>query len=212
MFISDVLKGLKRRSLSELGQFGVIVARYGVILARNALGLPNPIRSADRATLEQVIIPAYASRPEITTVLFVGCDWYTKHYEKMFPGRTYLTIDPDPWKRRFGSHRHIAAGLENLSAHVEPARVDLIICNGVFGWGLDDKGDCERAFMACFDALRPSGELVIGWNDVPDHRPFALSSLEALARFRPLNFEPLGTTQYLANASNGHVFNFYVKA
>ena len=204
MFASRVMAALKKRPLSE-------VRDYGVILVRNALGLANPMRTPDRDTLEQVILPAYASRADIKNVLFVGCDWYTAHYDKMLPGRDYRTIDPDPWKRRFGGRRHVVAGLEELSAHVAPDSLDLIVCNGVFGWGLDDRADCERAFAGCFDVLRTAGELVIGWNDVAAHRPLELASLVSLARFRPLRFEALGATQYLANAENGHVYNFYVK-
>ena len=195
---------LKARPASEI--FG-----YGAILARNALGLPNRMRTRDRDTLEQVILPAYAARSDIRTVLFVGCAWYTKHYEKMLPGRAYLTIDPDPWKKRFGSRRHIVAGLERLDEHVAAGSLDLIVCNGVFGWGLDDRDDCERAFDSCFTALRPAGELIIGWNDVAEHRPLALASLRSLARFRASVFAPLGASQYLANPENQHVFNFYVR-
>ena len=96
---------LKARPLSE-------IVGYGVILVRNALGLPNRMHTPNRDTLEQVILPAYAARPDIKTVLFVGCAWYTQHYERMLPGRVYRTIDPDPWKKRFGARRHIIAGLE----------------------------------------------------------------------------------------------------
>jgi hypothetical protein len=204
VFASRVMAALRARPLSE-------VRDYGVILVRNALGLPNPIRTPDRDTLEQVILPAYAGRPDIKTVLFVGCAWYTAHYGKMLAGCNYWTIDPDPWKRRFGARRHIVAGLEGLSAHITPGSLDLIVCNGVFGWGLDDRAGCERAFEGCSDALRAAGELVIGWNDVPEHRPMELASLASLARFRPLRFEPLGAARYRANAENGHVYDFYVK-
>jgi hypothetical protein len=204
VFASRVMAALKARPLSE-------VRDYGVILVRNAFGLPNPIRTPDRDTLEQVILPAYAERSDISTVLFVGCAWYTAHYERMLPGRAYWTIDPDPWKRRFGARRHIVAGLEGLAGHIAPGSLDLIVCNGVFGWGLDARADCERAFAGCFDALRPAGELVLGWNDVAEHRPLELASLTSLRRFRPLRFAALGAAQYLANAENGHVYNFYVK-
>lgn len=203
MFASRVWAALKARPASE-------IVGYGVILARNALGLPNRMPTRDRDTLEQVILPAYAARSDIN-VLFVGCAWYTRHYERMLPRRVYRTIDPDPWKKRFGARRHIVAGLESLAAHVAPDSLDRIVCNGVFGWGLDARADCERAFGACFDALRPSGELVIGWNDVPEHRPLELASLRSLARLRPLIFKPLGSAQYLANPENRHVFNFYAK-
>ena len=204
MFVSRIWAALKARPLSE-------IVGYGVILVRNALGLPNRMPTLDRETLEQVIMPAYAARSDIKTVLFVGCAWYTRHYEKMLPGRVYWTIDPDPWKKRFGARRHIIAGLESLDAHIAPASLDLIICNGVFGWGLDDRAACERAFEGCFNALRPAGELIIGWNDVLERRPLELASLQSLARFRPLTFEALGSTQHLANPENRHVFNFYAK-
>jgi hypothetical protein len=86
-----VWAALKARPASE-------IVGYGVILARNALGLPNPMRTRDRDTLEQVILPHFAKRRDMRSVLFVGCAWYTRHYEKMFAGRVYRTIDPDPWK------------------------------------------------------------------------------------------------------------------
>ena len=115
MFASRVWAALKARPLSE-------IVGYGVILVRNALGLPNRMRTPDRDTLEQVILPAYAARSDIKTVLFVGCAWYTRHYERMLPGRVYWTIDPDPWKKRFGARRHIVAGLESVDAHIAPAQ------------------------------------------------------------------------------------------
>ena len=204
MLASRVWAALKARPASE-------IAGYGLILARNALGLPNRMPTRDRETLEEVILPTYAARADIKTVLFVGCAWYTGHYERLLPARAYWTIDPDPWKKRFGARRHIVAGLESIDAHIAPASLDLIICNGVFGWGLDERAACERAFDGCFAALRPAGELIIGWNDVPEHRPLDLASLQSLARFRPLIFEALGSSQYLANPENRHVFNFYAK-
>jgi len=65
VFVSRIWAALKARPLSE-------IVGYGVILVRNALGLPNRMPTLDRDTLEQVIIPAYAARSDIRTVLFVG--------------------------------------------------------------------------------------------------------------------------------------------
>jgi hypothetical protein len=204
MFLSRVWAALKARPLSE-------IVGYGVILVRNALGLPNRMPTLDRETLEQVIMPAYAARSDIKTVLFVGCAWYTRHYEKMLPGRVYWTIDPDPWKKRFGARRHIIAGLESLDAHIAPASLDLIICNGVFGWGLDDRAACERAFEGCFNALRPRGRTYhrverrsrtpaagVGQPAIPG----ALSSVDIRAPgLHPVPGQP----------GKRHVFNFYAK-
>ncbi len=204
MFVSRLAGALRRWSLPEL-------TRYLVILARHRVGLSNRMNNADRRTLEQIVLPAYAARDDIRSVLFVGCDWYTHHYKELFAKRQYATLDPDPWKRKFGAEVHHVAGLESVDRLFAPGSLDLIVCNGVWGWGLDDRADCERAFNGCYDCLRDGGHLLIGWNDQEAHRPFPLESLLSLARFEAELFEPLGASRYLANPENQHVFNFYVK-
>lgn len=88
---------------------------------------------------------------------------------------------------------------------------DLIVCNGVFGWGLDQRDDCERAFMACFTRLKPGGHFMLRWNDVPAHSPLPLASRQGLARFTPQALPVLGTAHLLVDAQTRHVFDFYVK-
>lgn len=205
MFAARVVRGLRSRSPAEIKHFVKI-------LWRNALGLPNPICTPDRETLEQTILPSYAGRGDIKTVLFVGCDFYTRHYEKMFTGAAYWTIDPDKWKRRFGARSHYVIGMEQIAAHFAPGSLDLVVCNGVFGWGLNARADVERAFDGCFSCLREGGHLVLGWNDVPERRPLALDSLASLARFRRESFPALGTDHYVATPATQHTFDFFVKA
>jgi len=204
MFAARVVKGLQRRSMAEIRDFLKI-------LGRNALGLPNPICTPDRETLEQVILPAYAGRDDIQTVLFVGCDYYTRHYEQMFAAKAYSTIDPDRWKHRFGARSHRVIGMEQIDAHFAPGSLDLVVCNGVFGWGLNERVDVERAFDNCFACLRAGGHLVLGWNDVPERRPLALDSLDSLRRFRREPFPALGTSHCVATPATGHTFDFFVK-
>ena len=204
MLIDRVVRSLRRHSLAE-------TRHLGVILVRNALGLPNPMRNADREALEQVILPAYARRDDMQAVLFVGCDWYTRHYEKMFGGKRYATIDPDPWKRQFGARDHAVIGMEAIDPHFSAASFDLIVCNGVFGWGLNNRGDVERAFDGAFSRLRDGGHFILGWNDLPERRPLPLESLSSLARFRPEPFPALGSARYRVPADNGHTFDFHVK-
>lgn len=204
MFADRVLKGFRNRSTADLKFFFKV-------LMRNALGLPNPIVTPDRQVLEQVILPAYAGRTDIRAVLFVGCDWYTRHYEKMFDGKTYWTIDPDRWKRQFGSRRHHVIGMQEIGSHFAPASLDLIVCNGVFGWGLNDRADIERAFDGCFASLREGGHLVLGWNNIAERRPLALDSVISLGRFKPEIFPALGVAHHVATPETGHTFDFYVK-
>jgi SAM-dependent methyltransferase len=101
----------------------------------------------------------------------------------------------------------------DLADHLPENYLDLIICNGVFGWGLNDKEEVEKAFLGCHQCLRQGGVLVIGWNDTPEKKPFPLENCESLSKFSPYVFPPLSTSQYqnFAEDTDKHVYNFYIK-
>src|SRR5215468_7653391 len=68
---------------------------YAMRLMRFALHLPTRMETEDRRVLENVIFPYYRALRGLKSVLFVGCDWYTRHYERAyFRGTDYWTIDP----------------------------------------------------------------------------------------------------------------------
>lgn len=180
-------------------------------IVRSNLGLPARLDTVDRQVLERTILPAYAARTDLGRVLFVGCAPFTRHYAAFFAGKSFTTIDPDPRVRRCGAAHHIVDRLEHLDRHLAAGSLDLILCNGVFGWGLDERTDCEAAFDACARALRADGELLVGWNDVDAHRPFPLESLAALTRFRPIMFAPLGASRYLTDTRNRHTYDFFLR-
>ena len=140
--------------------------RTVVLAARRALGLPATLRTEDRRILEQVILPEYARRSDIGRVLFVGCASYTQRYGEIFGGREYWTIVPVARRRRYGSERHIVDRLQNLGNHVPAGYFDLVVCNGVLGWGLNAPEDANSALAACHTHLRAGGDLLLGWNDV----------------------------------------------
>jgi SAM-dependent methyltransferase len=121
--------------------------------------------SEDRRVLEQQILPAYAREPGITRVLFAGCASYTQHYEALFAGHKYWSIDPVAARQRHGARRHITDSLQHLAIHVPAGYFDLIVCNGVLGWGLNARKEADAAFAACHAALREGGHLLMGWND-----------------------------------------------
>ena len=117
-----------------------------MLAARRALGLSAQLHTEDRRALEQVILPEYARRTDIARILFVGCAAYTQRYGALFGAREYWTIDPVARRSRYGSPHHIVDQLQNLGRHVRPAYFDLIVCNGVLGWGLNTPADAEIAF------------------------------------------------------------------
>src|SRR5581483_6111739 len=151
---------------------------------RYALRLPVRQQTEDRRILEQLIFPRLAARADIRSILFVGCAWYTKHYErKHFPRKDYWTLDAEPGARKFGGRRHIVDRLEHLQRYFPANFFDLIICNGVLGFGLDSVRDCDQAFDACYRSLRKGGQLLLGWNDMRERAPVALAEVRALRHF-----------------------------
>lgn len=178
---------------------------------RAALGLHTPLPTEDRRVFEQLVMPYFAAHEEYRRVLFVGCDWYTKHYADLFAEREYWTLEKDPGRARYGAQRHVTDTLAGLRRHFAEGSLDLVLCNGVVGWGLNELGEAEVSFEACFEALRGGGVLVVGWNDVPHKRPFRLEECRALSRFEPFVFPPLGTAQHVVPVRLRHTFSFFLK-
>jgi len=165
----------------------------------------------DRVILENTIFPYFIHNQDYQRIIFIGVSWYTMEYNRLFKGKEFWTIDFNPKMRIYGSKRHIIDSMENLNRYFENNTIDLIICNGVFGWGLNDPHNIELAFNVCYDLIRESGVFILGWNDLSDHRPIPLEQCKALKLFYPLVFEPLGLQTKLCMTQNRHVFSFYIK-
>jgi SAM-dependent methyltransferase len=163
----------------------------------------------DRHVLTDVIFPAFVQSPGARRILFVGCDWYTRNYDKRLPGIELWTVDVDPRKARFGGTRHIVGSLTDIEVHIGADSLDAVICNGVVGYGLDDPSDCDRAFRACFSCLRPGGVLIVGWNDDGFHNRFPLEGLSSIQAFVPHTFSPFPCARYPTFGRDHHTFDFY---
>ena len=167
--------------------------------------------SEDRSILETVIFPYYQLSREHQHIVFVGTAWYTQGYSRMFARKTYTTMDPNPANRPYGAERHIVDVVGNLEQHAAPGSLDVIFLNGVVGWGLNKRDEAETAFAACYRCLRKGGHFLIGWNDLPEHRPFRLETIASLRKFQPLVFQPLDTTEHLIDNEWRHTFSFFYK-
>ena len=174
-------------------------------------GRPVRRRSADRQYLEHEVLADMAQRADVRRILFVGCARYTRHYESMFAHAEYWTIDPDPNRRRWAARRHVVDRLERLGFHRPASYFDLIVCNGVLGWGLNDRDDAETAFAACYFALRPGGQLIVGWNDVRPRNAVRPGSLRSLRRFVREPDKAGRPSPVRIGVRHRHVFEFYRK-
>ncbi len=165
----------------------------------------------DRYILREVIFPYFIPKNEFSRILFVGCKWYTRNYNTQFQQKDYWTLDVDQRQRKHGAKQHITDTLENIDQHFAENSLDLIVCNGVFGWGLDEREDVEKAFRKCYQCLRAEGVFILGWNDIAKRRPFPLEECQALNLFDKYKFPPLSTSEYLTKTFNRHKYYFYVK-
>jgi hypothetical protein len=125
----------------------------------------------DRAVLECQILPYYQLSRAHDTIVFVGTDWYTFGYGRLFKHKRFNTIDVDPARARYGATNHFVAPMQELERHFAPASIDVVFCNGVIGWGLDEIEDGRAALAAAGVVLRQNGHLVLGWNKLDGHDP-----------------------------------------
>ncbi|CAN5217443.1 class I SAM-dependent methyltransferase [soil metagenome] len=185
------------------------------LVMRNAvrpIGLGHRFRSLDRRVLEDCILAHYAASVRPLSLLFVGTHWYTRRYEALLAPHRFVSVDIDPRAERFGSrHRHIVGCASRLADHLAPGSIDIVIFNGVFGWGLHDRVVIEQAVGGFHDLLAEGGDLVFGWNDVAARRPMPVTELQALKRFVPSTFAPLGRHCVEIPGRNRHRFAFYRK-
>jgi hypothetical protein len=173
---------------------------------------PEQIISHDRLILEEAILPHFARDIAVQKVLFVGCSAYTQRYKEFFMTKEYWTIDPKYVKRKYGSERHIIDSITNIGRHVVKNYFDVVIMNGVIGFGLNRIADIEQAIDACYAVLARDGILLIGWNDTARRTPIDIRTIQALSKFREYHFEPLQACHYRTEVSRRHTYSFYQKA
>jgi SAM-dependent methyltransferase len=190
-----------------------IVYYTGLRLLAAILGFKPRHQALDRRILDEQILPRLARNDRFARVLFVGCDWYTEHVEEIFVarGRTYTTIEIDPGRARHGASRHIVGALGDLGRYAEPGSLDLIVCNGVIGWGLNQPEDIERALAACAEALSPGGVLLLGWDDVPEKLPLPIESIQALRSLTPTAPAEFDAPRIATFSYTRHTFGFWAR-
>ena len=173
-------------------------------------GLWPKLKDVDRIVLDEKIFPYLLQRNEYQNILFVGCHWYTWQYNKVFANKNYSTLEIEPQRARYGAKRHVIGSVEDVADHYPPGSLDLVLFLGVIGWGLEDPEVANHAIHGFHRILRPGGALIIGWDDVPEHKPFALSELDGLEKFSSWTFPPLGSDEHVCDHDLRHTFNFYL--
>lgn len=188
-----------------------LLLKYRFIRLMHLFGIKLYLNTEDRKILENKILRHISESNGYQTILFVGCDWYTSGYKKLFKSKKYFTIEIDPKMSRYGTDLHIIDSITNIEKHFLPNSLDIVICNGVFGFGLNDEHEVIKAFEGIYNCVREGGVFILGWNDLPAYRPFDVRKLNVLSKFAPYRFPSLETNEYRVNNEHQHVFNFYTK-
>jgi hypothetical protein len=178
-----------------------------------SMGMDIRMKKPDRKVLENVIFAEILKDESLQRIMFVGTAWYTLYYNKLFKDKEFWTVEPDAAEARYGSPgRHIVDKIENIDRHFSDGYLDAVICNGVFGFGLNERDDVATAVRAMRKILRQDGVLLIGYNTIPSRCPFPIAECAELSRFVPYQFGPLRASEYVVPGSlNEHTFLFFRK-
>lgn len=179
--------------------------------ARQILETRMKSRFPDRTILLKAMLPALGQASALSNAskaLWIGCRPYTTLYYDLIEqrGAECWSLDIDPDMQPFGrSGRHITGDMLELQRLFPADYFDVVLCNGVLGYGVDTPADQRKAFEAMAAVTKSEGWLLIGWNT--DRTPDPLKSGLAAPWFEhaPL---PGITARYVVDGCT-HVYDTY---
>ncbi|MFQ1061506.1 class I SAM-dependent methyltransferase [Bordetella trematum] len=153
------------------------------------LGLRFSLDSADRRFLEGPVFgfynACYAARRPRARCLFIGLDRYNWHYHRLLQ-LDFHTLDIDPGRRRYGQPgRHRVGDATALRDLYASGVFDLVIANGLVGYGINDAESFEKLLAGVVHVLRPGGRFLLGYNARPDRASYPVAALLARSALLP---------------------------
>ena len=120
--------------------------------------------------------------------LFIGLDKHNWHYDRLLDPDFY-SIDLNPRNAAYGQpNRHVVGSATELSSYYRPNSFDVVIANGLIGFGLDTEEAFNQLMFECHRVLASDGMLVLGYNDKPDRLNFNIEQATGYQVFK--TFEP----------------------
>jgi hypothetical protein len=163
-----------------------------------------------RQWLLQELLPALKAAGH-KRMLFVGTQAYNRPFYRECHGLKVFSIDPDPANARYGApDGHHVGFVQDIARLAPGATFDVIVFNGIIGFGVNDVPSALDALKAMAGAATPETLLMIGWN------PGRTDGQEIAAlrpRLIPTPFGPLAqATEFPALGKaqrNPHVYEFF---
>ena len=119
------------------------------------------LRSKQRIYFDEYLISKYVK--EDLNILFIGVAWYNKWIFLKYRKTKWVTIDTSPKNRQFGAKKHIIGnfpqGIETIS---HKGKFDIIIFNGVYGWGINSEVTLKESMKKMNALLKPNGLIIFG--------------------------------------------------
>jgi SAM-dependent methyltransferase len=147
--------------------------------AKDILNARRVRRNPGRIALVKEILPAYAARGG--RILWIGCRRYTKDYGRLLEknGGECWTVDIETGHAKWGEKgRHLTGDLLAIDQLVAASSFDSVLCNGVFGFGVDTSSAQMAALRAMAIILKPGGRLLLGWNTDRIEDPLSLDFVQ----------------------------------
>nr|WP_313656691.1 class I SAM-dependent methyltransferase [Achromobacter ruhlandii] len=172
------LKYMSKRALFRLSP--VLAERCGVDFR---LDTPS------RAFLEQRVFDYLnrlaAGRRAPQSLLFLGVDKHNWHYPRLLRAN-FHSLDIAPRNAAYGRPgKHWTGDALAMAAHYGPDVFDVVIANGLLGFGIDGESGLRRLLAQCHAVLKPGGMLVLGYNDLPERTPFPVEVGPGFEEFVP---------------------------
>jgi SAM-dependent methyltransferase len=162
-------------------------------------------RNPGRILLVNQILPAYAALGG--RILWVGCRSYTKEYAALLErhGGECWTTDIEITHAQWGAAgRHLTWDLLHIDQLLAAGSFDSVLCNGVFGFGVNTRESQLAALRAMATILKPGGRLLLGWNTDRVEDPLSID----FVRSAFVGDDPTGQGTRIAVPEAGYVYEF----
>lgn len=165
--------------------------------------------SLDRIFLEDNLFRIF--KVEGFSVLSIGCHPASGIYRKLLPADRYHTLDIDPDNARYGARNHTIGDCRDLSVLLPGRKFDIILFNGILGYGIDESETFHSFQASAHTALCDGGWLVVGYNDIPSRKAGLIRSIDSTL-FSPSAFLDSIPSKVELPTHNRHTFEFFRKA
>ena len=123
-------------------------------------------RLPSRIFLARTVVPALAA-DQRRRMLAVGTRSYVRPFYQACTeaGIAVWSIDLDPAAAEHGAPAgHMIGNICDIESLAAGKTFDVILFNGVLGWGLDDADEAVRALEAMKKVAEPGAVILVGWN------------------------------------------------